>query len=312
MNRRGVALIFALLVIIVLLILLSSFFLKSINENNLVRRYVNSTRALWLAEAGVAQAIKNLPATTTTPIDEALGDNSNHRYIYTTVWFSSPQAGVDIYQINSTGRVILSSGNFIDRNIEVFVSYAPPNPGNFNAAIEVQGDLRIAGNPTIVGSVLPNSNFTFEGKFNLTPEEVKEIARIEGHYYEDPSSPLADYPEGASQDPYPKQITWVRITEPNHQLKIPRTGWEGGGILVVEGETDIEGGIFYGIIWVIGELRISGNPQITGSVVAESGAEITTDVTGTPILTHDETQIQNALNLLITYARKTILSWHEY
>lgn len=301
MNKQGVALVFTLIVVLVLSIIFSAFFMRSINDNNLVKRHVYSTRALWLAEAGVAQAMANLP--TMVSFTDTLGGNSAYQFGADSVTLISHDAvtGEDVYRIEARGWVVLPSAGTIERNIESYVRLSPPQPGDFTAAIEAQGILDIRGNPTITGDVLPDSRFTFEGKFNLTTAEIKAIATAEGHYYEDPPSPLQDF----------YGLNWVKITDPSKKLQIPRTGWQGDGILIVEGQTDMEGGVFDGILWVIGELKISGNPTITGTVVAECGAEVT-DVVGTPTLTYSESEITDALNVnLNVHARRTALSWRE-
>ena len=46
--------------LVVLSTLGGSLFLQSINDNNLVKRHVDSTRAFWAAEAGVAEGIRKL------------------------------------------------------------------------------------------------------------------------------------------------------------------------------------------------------------------------------------------------------------
>ncbi len=59
MNRRGIALIMSYLVIVVLMILSSAFVVKSISESNIAKKYADSTRAFWIAEAGLSQAYHN-------------------------------------------------------------------------------------------------------------------------------------------------------------------------------------------------------------------------------------------------------------
>jgi len=56
MNNRGSALILSYLITIVLILLGSAYMASSITENAISRRYVDSRRAFWIAEAGLAQA----------------------------------------------------------------------------------------------------------------------------------------------------------------------------------------------------------------------------------------------------------------
>jgi len=59
MNKKGLALIFVYLVIMILTIIGSAFFCASITEKNSVVRQSDSTRAFWIAEAGLSQAYAN-------------------------------------------------------------------------------------------------------------------------------------------------------------------------------------------------------------------------------------------------------------
>lgn len=60
MNKKGIALILSFMVIIVLAILSAAVVFRSTSEVNLVKRFTGSTRAFWLAEAGINKAIWKL------------------------------------------------------------------------------------------------------------------------------------------------------------------------------------------------------------------------------------------------------------
>lgn len=57
MNKKGVALIFALAVVTILAVLATVTVSRSVNEGNIAQRYLSSTQAFWAAEAGVQKAI---------------------------------------------------------------------------------------------------------------------------------------------------------------------------------------------------------------------------------------------------------------
>ena len=57
MNNRAAALILSFLVIAVLTALSAAFFMGSITESNIVQNYFDSTRAFWVAEAGLQKGI---------------------------------------------------------------------------------------------------------------------------------------------------------------------------------------------------------------------------------------------------------------
>ena len=305
MNKRGIALLLGLMVVLILSILFDAFFSRSISEHNLVRRYVSSTQAFWSAEEGAAEAIAQLS-------NEISLGNSSFRYQTTTQNVYS-DANSTIYKITSIGRAIDTP---IDRKIETYVRYSPyQTPTDFNYAIEVNGPLTLHGSYDI----LPNdqldeyyckeeAGISFASRFGFSSEELKNLAISQGHYYEDPASPLPNFPEPSE----PRQITWIKITDPDDQLKIPSSGWWGSGILVVEGETDIEGGTFDGILWVIGKLTITGSPTLSGTVISECQVDVTTRIAGNPKLEWNSTKISNVLeDLLDPFADRTPLSWRE-
>lgn len=59
MNNKGIALILSYTLIAVLTVLGSAFVARSISESNIARRYTDSARAFWIAEAGLAQGYYN-------------------------------------------------------------------------------------------------------------------------------------------------------------------------------------------------------------------------------------------------------------
>ncbi|MCK5289287.1 MAG: hypothetical protein KAJ79_09495, partial [Candidatus Omnitrophica bacterium] len=57
MNKKSSILVVVIIVAVVLTILGTALLHKSITENNLAQKYLNSTRAFWLAEAGINEAL---------------------------------------------------------------------------------------------------------------------------------------------------------------------------------------------------------------------------------------------------------------
>ena len=139
MNKRGVALIFAFLVVMVLTILFGALFLKTMNENNLVKRNVNSTRALWVAEAGVAQAVRNILG------HNGNGNLNNGSYVWTSTFWRTIGAN-DYYNIVSTGTVLLPSGGSIRRQVSAVARTPAVDADRFPFSIVSSGDLCFGGN----------------------------------------------------------------------------------------------------------------------------------------------------------------------
>ena len=57
MNKKAIALILGLIIVVVLAVLAGSIMSRSINEHKLALRSLQETQSLWLAEAGVNQAL---------------------------------------------------------------------------------------------------------------------------------------------------------------------------------------------------------------------------------------------------------------
>lgn len=302
MNKRGFALVFGLLVIIVLFILLNSFFLKSINENNLVKRYVNSVQAFWVAEAGIAEAIDNLP---NSPINGTL---SSYRYETTT----APRTTInlcDYYDITSTGIVPLRGGGELRRTIDAVVRSGPIDPTKFQYGIDAANELCFGGqgacNRTPEDFLDPDDCGTHdcwkEGDTtinfrDLFGYEQSDIERIATHYTE------TNFPGTVNG------ITWVDVT-PGSTLIV--TGdLEGEGLLIINGNVHFGGDYnFRGIIYVLGVLTARGTFDAWGSVLVASTAGIDS-INGTPTFHWSPADIRNALQLL-ALSNTDIVSWSE-
>jgi hypothetical protein len=272
------------MVITVLVILGISLIARSVSESNIAQRHFNSSKAFWLAEAGIAAAIDDFP---NSPLSGFL-DDANHTYDTKT----QPVAGVpDRYSIVSTGLVVLPSAGTISRTVQVIVEV--PQPGDMLDAITATGNIIVGGAANITGPVSPNAVFTFEEKFGLTEAQMRAQAN---HYYQDPENNVLPV-DG---------ITWIDTT-PGNEVVISDTTWDGFDILIVNGDLKLTGGDFTGIIWVNGTFEVAaGNPNIYGTVFANCGAEDTI-VLGAADITWDIDAINEALSEISPF----ILSWQE-
>lgn len=303
-KQRGIALIMALLLIFVLSMLSASFFSGVINENRLVKRFVNSTRALWLAEAGVAEAINNMPSNVSGSL---YGDNNYSYSASTTLW---PLSQNVYYQISSTGSVSVPSYGTISRSLTVITETTPVDPNHFQHAIRTTSDLVVKGSATINGPQEEFASLNFTDLFQHSKAEMESFA----------TNPYVDPPVNVTPV---EGITWVNIS-PGQEFRITSDTWRGGcgadgdcaatadngAILVVEGDAQITGGTYYGIIYVIGKLRMSGNPVINGTILAESSTEIDTLLTGNVTINYDSSDITNALSPL-QFVAPAVVSWKE-
>lgn len=290
-NNRGVILAYSLLVTTILSILLGSLYSNSINENLQANQYVNSMRALWLAEAGVA-TVKANPG-----LSAASGSLGGSNYTYNVL---SPQVvpgtGNVYWIINSTGAVTLPSGSIVSRTLIATIKTAGADASKFPYGIDTTADLVIRGNVTINGDSKENDNtINFNNMFGITKTTMRDGAN---HLYT--NSNFGTPVDG---------ITWVDVAS-GSELVIAGN-LVGSGILIVNGDVRISGTVdFDGIIYVIGVLRMTGTVTTNGSVIAESSATADTILNGHVTINYDLTEIQNALTY-VQLLNKQIVAWRE-
>jgi len=294
-KRKSVALIMTIFIMVTLLILAGSFLSKAINENVLTTRYINSVRAFWLAEAGISEAVRNLPSSVARCI---AGDACPGGYTCCYAANAALMAGSSTYyQITATGS-IATGGATINRTIHSVVRVNPPNPSNFQHAIETTGNLITKGNAyTINGTRNELAALNFANLFEYSKDNVEAYAASCSTRYVD------TIPAAISG------VTWIEVSG---MSKITIAGnLTGSGILIIEGNIHFAGTVdFDGIVYVVGTLRMSGTPTINGTILAESGVGIDTTISGHVTINYDTTAIANALQRLQFLSPERI-SWRE-
>lgn len=307
MNKRGIALILSLLLIVVLVILLNSFFIKAINENNAVKRYVHSVKAFWAAEAGIAEAIDNLPVASGGPL--SLGGCS---YQWTTLPHNPAMIGLSYYyDVQSTGSVVLP-GVDVNRRVNAVVSTGAVDPSKFKYGIDAANSLCFGGNcsgqasnyldpPDCNGVPCWSENdstIDFTNLFGYTQSDVSAIA---AHHTGD--NFMSETGGGAVSG-----VTWVDV-DAGDTLNINGDAI-GSGVLIIAGNAQIEGTYqFRGIIYVLGTLTARGTMDIYGSTIVASSAGVDT-INGTPKFHYDVVAIRDALEDLANNF-VSIVSWKE-
>ena len=301
MNKRGIILIFSLLVALVLITLIVSFYFQSISENWLARRYAGSVRALWLAEAGIAKVKSQLglPAALNGYIDDS-------KYTY-NVPTPTQIGATDYYTVVSTGTVTLPSGGSLSRTVSVTMKLVIPSAEKFAYCVETTGDdleykeknLINTENPANIAKV--DSTQTFADLFGVSKATMKAGA---GTYYES---------RNLSDSLTVNGITWVDVTDANGLLDpgglLQIEHLNGSGTLIICGNFKIAGlGTFDGILYVIGALTMRGNPALNGTVFAESSADIDISISGSALVKYSSSAIAAALSPL---SIKQIVSWQE-
>jgi len=347
MDKRGAALVIVTVIIVIVVMIILSLMPQAVNQRQITRTSANAIRALYAAESGINRAIQDLNSNdftawiisgnirTLSPLP--LVDNGG-----ATVGFYEVEldmADLENPDAEATGYSPTVNGS--ERSLMVDV-------GRIEAAIVAKGDVDEGGNALITGPD-PNEDyieefaiFSFVNIFGNTMANIKSdsdtqliinppnnyapVADWKESYTDDNSNGLYDLGEpfidangNGECDEY--KITWFEVPAGN-KAKITATGWRGaarndvtgllddGTILVVEGNIEITGGDFYGVLYVTGNLTFAaGNSTITGTIIVDGDVEDITQVQGTTVVTYDPDKIIEAFGYNpLPFGRK---SWQE-
>lgn len=258
----------------------------STQQSDTQEKQILSQKAFWLAEAGIQRAFAHLLINTNTfTLTGNLGEGS---YVVSSTPLSSVR-----WQLDSTGTV-----NGINRSIQAIVGPIPMDA--FNA----WGDAIGPGGGGLDGHVDPDGSYEFGWKFTFN-----DIFRIsEAQMFNMIScNPLAGI--------NPVVIDGIIWIQPGY-VKITNAWGIHSGIMIVNGDLDMDGGHFDGIIWVNGAMaRINGDDAVDGAVFVYDSSEGTTRINGTSALAFDITAIDNAFEIINSngYSQSVhnIISWKE-
>ena len=280
MARRGIAFITVLIFLLVLMIGVVAFISLNINEIHLIRRQGNSTRAFYLAEAGIQKATSELTADgsyTGTASPVSLGSG-----VYETTVTSLSNG----FQIISTGYVPDKvSTDRVERTVECVLE-RPAVSITVPGALTVGGDATLTGHAEvegegIAGITVPDEDSisvggsaevegdppvsyaelaSFEDIFGMSESVMRQVTQSAGTYYEEPGNNEPDPANG---------ITWVE-----GDGSYTKSGWSGSGVLIITGDANMTGGSFTGLIYVMGDANFAGNIEVQGAVLVEGDIQI--------------------------------------
>jgi hypothetical protein len=141
----------------------------------------------------------------------------------------------------------------------------------------------VTGTPSTGNAPFPS----FEDVFGVTMAQMQGFAT---NKYTNPGN-----------NPVCSGITWV-----DGDLKATTSSWGGSGVLIVNGDFEMSGGNFTGVIYVVGTFRMTGNARIDGSILSQSMADVT-GIFGTADIAYNPSAVDQANNV---YPFK-ILTWQE-
>lgn len=266
-KKGGIALILSVIVVAVLTIFGSFVLLRSVTEKTVTSRYSDTTKAFWVAEAG---------------INRALGDL---RVNYSTTSVGPVNIGEGVFSVTITdlsggrknvvsqGRIPATGTIKSERVIEAVMTKYTNVPNNFyDHAIFSGSNIVLNGNSYSVdgsviyaGTISSNTGNITEG-FSRDPtisplahlnfEQVKTIAIAQGNYHN--SSQL--------NGPFPTSF-WY-----DQAAGIPN-------VIFVEGPLDLSGKTQVGGFFVVGgevtyDATLSGNVAVDGAIYTLGGFTI--------------------------------------
>jgi len=177
------------------------------------------------------------------------------------------------------------------------VDYSPSV--GFDNIITASNELHHSfGHSYIVGNIEENVDLVFETIFGITMEQMRAIA---DHDYTNPSNNVSPV----------NGVTYIELTG-NNKVHFTNRHWSGSGILIVDGDFQMTGGTFEGIVWVNGRLQIAGNALVRGSMfVSEEPNNQLPHVTGNCDLYYDYDIVHQLLSTynITSKPRVKILSW---
>lgn len=313
-----------------------AFLNMTVMEHNLAMAEVHKTQAFYLAEGGVEHArVKLGDNWDLASIDETpLGAGTYIVDIYETDIEDAP-----LDPDNDSKRRIRSTGivKKVSQIVQVIVKKPPSDaeviaPLESGGIVEITGDATIIGNPDsgvaviakgetvpkaaaiVTGEIINKDPSSFENDFwpyddyfeqifKMSREDVKNLAKKgDNKYYPAPPTKKEDLQMQA--------ITW--IDDPNQEgFQITYDGWEGQGLLVMNGDMKMTGGTFNGVIWVTGGLTIPGNTLINGAVFVEGKTEIQKTAIGTMDLIYNSDAVDQALGKIATIPFIQLGTWEQ-
>ncbi len=282
-SKKSIALVFSLIVIVVLASLSMSMLYRSISENRMAKKYEESAKAFWLAEAGANRALEEL--------------RDSYSTTGNCLWLTNLGDGQYCADVSTNGqeRVITAHGFIpsqnaprIQRRVNVVIlKRIPPDfydkalysAGDIDAngdAYSVDGDAILAGNldsdhpDNITGTTTQDPTITPLARLDF--EQLYTASDAQGNVYDvNNSGKLIDSATGL-EEALPASFWYSPPTDPTD----PTTGTPN--VVYIQGDLKLNGdvGTVGGFLVVAGDVitspdevydaTINGNGLIEGAI----------------------------------------------
>ena len=336
MNRKSSVLILTIFLLVILLILGTALIARSVSENNMSKRNLDSTHAFWAAEAGLSRALKELRVSYNQCGAGVLSGNLNS---VDAGYLVDIKCGGQDRIITSTGFVPAIGTASVQRITEGVIKKSIPL-GFYDKAIYSAGDVDLNGDRyTIDGDVVYAGDIDNTGNITgtvtqdstISPlalldfSQLLAVSQAQGNYY--------DAARIGSGDPFPGSFWYTTPTDPldpttgvpnvvyiTEDLTLNGSVGTIGGFFVVVGDVitnpnDIQdatingSGQIEGAIYTRGTFRVNGgagNLNVNGGVWAGEEARLN----GNAHVAYNDFYMSSIEGLSID-ASAQITSWKE-
>ena len=279
MNKSGVALVLGFMVIAVLTILSIAIISRSISESRIVQRYVESTQAFWLAEAGVNRALYELKKNPNLSIGNNLLSPTPTlgmgKYNFDLV-DKSGNPGVQTYTVKAFGCVpvdcncVSTSDNNcrVSRVLQAVMNqYQVIPPAFYDNAIYSAGDVNIGSNCVVNGDVFSGGTVTGPVNGDVTQNDPdlhnNGLPALSFSVLRQISIDQGWYNPNTNKTTYPTDSFWYEAPSPSNPTGTPNVVFVNGDFTLVGGKKVVKGFIVVGGDTIY-NAEIGGNASIDG------------------------------------------------
>ncbi len=275
-------------------------------QNELAEKRRSSQEAFWMADGAVQKAKSQLPGLS-VPHNENNTLLGNGSYDLAVVLVSPSR-----WKATSKG-VIGDQSRSIEAEIGRY---------NIENAITTEGTLNDDclpdGSAQISGICAQGAEFSFESIFNgLSKNDIKNLPGTT-QYDNINGNGVTDIPANGDL-PQVTGVTYVTYAGNNNDsLHVPENSSDSGFLIIDASQStgsitfNVTGGTFHGIIWVMGDVSVTGNPSISGAMFIENSND--TKIGGTANISFDASDVASAIEELgtsFTNKKPDIVSWKE-
>ena len=172
-KARGIALTFVLLVIALLMVIVSTVAVQGLGSLRQAKVEEHSKQALFAADAGAADAIRNLVEDPTysgpLPTTTMTGGADYSAVVYNNFTGTASLTASNNADVPPGTTYVLATGEFAGLTRRVGVLVRPGSDAAFGLAMGSGGEVRMGGGKTVRGSIKSNQDIRLQGSTNIIP-----------------------------------------------------------------------------------------------------------------------------------------------